>query len=152
MQKNKAFFYSTVFIIFLQVCSFRNSYAMTPEETIQLGTEVTGSIIAESIQAIIGAGSCIGAMVNVYEVGKDVKSYLCPSMEEQVRDLEIQKQLELIELRRNLRTCLIENRKSTEKGLLGLPSQCENVAFLLGIMGSPDEVEKKMTVFKAFNK
>lgn len=150
MQKNKAILYSSVFIIALQGCSY--SYSMTPEESIQLGSEVTGAVAAESMQALIGAGACIGVVVNVYEVSKGVKSYFCPSMEEKARAEKTQKQLELIELRRNLRTCLIENRKSTKKESLGIPSQCEQAAFLLGINGSPDEVERMTNVFKAFNK
>jgi len=157
MQKNKVLFYSAVFIITFQTCSY--SCDIPPEETAKLADEVakvaseaTKTALCESIDTISAVGACVGLVVNLYDIGKDVKSYLAPSKDEQARAQEVDKQLELIELRRNLRICLIENRASTEKGSLGIPSQCEQAAFLLGTMGAWNEVERMANIINKFNK
>lgn len=152
--KNTVTFYGSVFIAALQACSY--SYAMTPEEAAaKLACEATGAVALKGIEQVSGAGAWIGLGKNVYQVGKDVKSHFSPSKEEQVHAREINKQLELIELRTNLRTCLIKNRTSIKQGsqgLLGIPYQCEEAAFLLGMNGFSDEVDKMVAIANAFNK
>lgn len=146
--KNKTTLYRAVFIIALQACS--HSYAMDPEETVNLTCQATGATAV--LEGLSKAGAWVGVATNVYHVGKDVKSHIYPSKEEQVHAQEINKRLEFIELRKNLRICLIKNRTSAEKGQLGIPTQCEQTAFALSVMGYHDEVDRMIAIANTFNK
>lgn len=151
ISKNKVTRYKAVLIVALQACS--HSYAMVTEEAAKLACEATGTIAAlEGLKVVSGASAWVSLATNVYQIGKDVKSHFYPSKEEQVHAQEINKRLELIELRKNLRTCLIRNRISTQKGPHGIPSQCEQTAFALSIMGYRDEVDRMIAIAHIFNK
>lgn len=141
---------SFIFIIALQACSY--IYAITSEEAAKLACESTGATTLNGIQEVIGIGAWIKLGVSAYEVGRDVKTHFCPNKEEQIHALEINKQLELIELRKKLRTCLIKNRTSIKKGSLDIPFQCEEAAFLLLNMISSDEIDRMIAIVDSFNK
>lgn len=125
---------------------------MTPEEIINLAYEAAKGAASEDMDVIVGVGHCVDLAVNVYGVGKDAHAHLYPSKEEQARIRESEKQLALVKIRKALRECLVRNRTSTEVGSLGVPTVCEKTAFIFGLMGAQDEVDKMKAIFNEFNK
>ncbi len=97
-------------------------------------------------------GSCIGLVVNVYDAGKGIVSYVLPGDTEQARAREIDKQMELIKLRRELRKCLIRNRTTREKGPLGVPTPCSELARAFSSLETSGEVTRMAIIFNAFSK
>jgi hypothetical protein len=112
-----------------------------------LGDAVGGAVIE---------GMCIVSVAklaqNAYSVSNGIASYVCPNDAEQAQAAEIAEQLKLLELRKELRNCLITNRKETKKNSLGIPAACDQLAFLLGNLGARDEVTRMAAVFNVFNK
>ena len=149
MQKNKILILALTF----QICF--GSPDIPLAEVTKLASNVSGevakTVLSESIETISGVGTFIKLAVNVYDIGKNTKSYFAPSKEEQVRAENIDKQLKLIELKRNLRLCLIKNKESVQKGSFGIPSECEEIALFLSTMGAWDEVNRMIHVMKKFD-
>jgi hypothetical protein len=142
--------YISIFIIVVQGCCY--SHAMDSQIATELAYEATKAAIKENLKAVVGAGSCVGLVVNAYTLSKDIKSYVSPSEEEQANAREIDKQLELLELKQSLRACLISNRKNTNMSSLRVPTVCDELAFALGILGARDEVDRMTNIFTVFNK
>lgn len=122
------------------------------EEVVELAREAAKEAISESLQAVFGAVSCISAVANVYSAGKGVTAYFYPSKKEQVVTQEGEIKLEVMELRKKLRACLVSNRKNSEKGNLGIPVLCEQMTLALGMLGAGDDVNRMVTIFNKFNK
>lgn len=150
MHHIKKTLYISTFIIVAQGCFY--SHAMNSQVVTELASEATKAAIKENLKAVIGAGSCVGLVANVYTLGKDIKSYASPNEVEQANAREIDKQLELLELKKQLRTCLISNRKNTDMSSLRVPTACDELAFSLGILGARDEVDRMTDIFTVFNK
>ncbi|MBI2344457.1 hypothetical protein HYV10_00085 [Candidatus Dependentiae bacterium] len=153
MRKNKIFLYSIIFIITFS--TYFCSSDMPTEEAAKLANDIANeaakTALNESLETITAVGACVGLVVNLYDIGKDAKSCIAPSKEEQVRAQDIDKQLKLIELKKKLRLCLIKNKKRVQKGSFEIPSECEETALLLGTMGALNEVHRMINVMKEFD-
>ena len=149
MKNTKNTFLAWMFIV--AITGSAVSYAVGSEDIADIACEAAKSAFKENAEALLGAGSCLQAAVNVYTVSKDLKSYLCPSEEEQVEAIEIDKELKVLELKRLLKGCLIQHRKSIASGPLEIPVECEEMAIVLGLLGEHTEALRMAEIFKRFN-
>jgi hypothetical protein len=89
---------------------------------------------------------------NMYTIGNHAKSYFFPSEAEQAAALEAKERLKLIQLRSELRECLMSNGKEREKGPLGTPAACNEVAQAFGLLDKHGELARMVAISNAFNK
>ncbi len=132
MQK-KQLFYNSILILVLQI-SFYNVLKAS-----------------EAFPIINNVGNCYFFGRNVYKLVQNTNNFLNPTQERQDQIQNIQEQSNLIKLRKNLVTCLVENRKNAIKKSLEIPSECEHAAFLLGSAGATNEAERIIIAFKNHN-
>lgn len=150
MQKSKRHIFGLIFAAVIH-SSFCN-YAMNSQETAEKAFEIANIAISENLRIFFGVGSCVGLIANLYDVNKELKSYICPSDEERAYELEIAKKIKLLELRKKLRTCLVDKRKNIERGVLGIPCECEEAAIELTLFGGHVDADKMIAIFNLFNK
>lgn len=151
MQKNKVILYNSLCLIALQVCFHSSIIASKPTIQLDTATEAVSAMsipFSEAVQVINNFGNCYFFARNVYALGKNTNKLLNPSQERQDQIQNIQDQLELIKLRKDFVTCLVENRTSTQQGSLGIPSECEGAALLLASAGAVHEAERMVMAFK----
>mgnify|MGYP003407487809 CR=1 len=133
MQKNKAIFYNSIFII-VQIF-FPNI--------------IKGSEILQTLQNV-SSSYFFGR--NVYTLGQNTNKLLNPNQERQDQIQNINEQLKLITLRKQFITCLVTNRTNITKESLGIPFECEQAAFLLASAGGIHETERMVEIFKTHTK
>lgn len=151
MQRNKAILYGSVFIIAMQAHSC--TYAMDPVgEAINLTYEATKKAGGDILQSVAGAGACVKLAINVYTIGKDVASYVCPSEQRMADVRAIEKEIEVMALKKELRECLIKNRIGAQMGPIGAPVVCEDLIIMLSTRGKADVADKMMAVFNKVSK
>lgn len=150
MQKGKKFIYSLLFVvaIYATFCG----HAMNSQEVAESTFNLANIVISKNLRIFFGVGSCVGIIVNTYGLSKDLKSYFCPSDEERADELEIEKKIKLLELRKKLKTCLVDKRKNIERGELGIPCECEEAAIELVLFGGRVDAERMITIFNIFNR
>ena len=88
------------------------------------------------------------AVKQLWDMSKDVKSYVSPSMKEKARELEYMEKYALLKSKKELKECLT-SKSAQKKGALGLPSDCENFAHAFAKAAGDDELDK---LTRTFNK
>ncbi len=140
----------TLFIMFMG-CSFKQVHA-AEDAAKGIVEGIADAASSEGLQALSGAASCFRLAGNTYALGKDLKSCIYPSDEEQGYADEIKEKMKLLELRKAFRGCLINNKASAELGPSGIPSVCEETARMMIIEGDEAEFNRMANVFNMFNK
>ncbi len=134
------------------VASF--SYAL---ETVadQSANVAVGELAKTALKEVIGVGfggiQCVNAITSIYYLGKDIKSYVSPTMAEKTRLAEAQEKYDLLMARKEFRECFISNSKSP-KNSSGIPNVCADVAEFFALTADQDEFNKAMKVFNRLYK
>ncbi len=138
-----------VILILTAFTSFEHMQASDVET--KVAEEVVKNVAAESAKAFFGAANCLGLVAETYQTGKDIHSYFNPSAQEQAKAQTTENQLRLVTLRKEFRTCLLNNR-SARRGPLGIPYVCQEKAEIFGLAGGHEEANRMIEVFKMFGK
>ena len=118
---------------------------------ISVASEVVGEVAKTAsidyFATASGVTSCATAGIQVYSVGKDIKSYTFPNEEEQLKDRETNKKIALIKAIVEFKHCLINNKLSVVRGSCALPTICEEVALILIRCGGEKEASEITAIF-----
>ncbi|MBI2344459.1 hypothetical protein HYV10_00095 [Candidatus Dependentiae bacterium] len=114
------------------------------------------SSVGQGMVAVAGVGVAIYGITQLYPIGKEVATYICPSEEQKILNAErleaAQCRLDLLRAEKSFRQCLVSNRLNPKRGFSGLPSDCEDVAEAFASMGGFNEVKQAMEFFNTFRK
>lgn len=103
---------------------------------------------------IAGVGVTAYSIAQLYPIGKEIASHLCPTEEQKIQqkaNLEYAKQrLRLLEAEAEFRECLIKNRINHDRDTYGLPIVCEASAATLANLGKYHEVEQAIYYFNKY--
>lgn len=103
---------------------------------------------------VAGVGITAYSIVQLYPIGKEIASIVCPSDEQKIqRKLSLksaQQRLQLLEAETEFRECLIKNRLNQDIGACGIPTICEAAAATFAHLGKYQEVEQAIYYFKKY--
>ncbi len=120
------------------------------------GAEKVANAVKDSSSSLAGVatgavwvfGAFTGAFAakQLWDMGKDVKSYISPSMKEKALELEYREKYALLKARKELKECL-SSKTSHKKSQLELPSDCEDFAHAFARASSEEELTKIIRTF-----
>lgn len=96
---------------------------------------------------VLGAAVGIWGSWKLYTAATEIYRYNHPSEEEQARENEAAEKNKLFKAKHEFRTCLMD-KAPTERNLSGLPTACEEVARMFGMIAGASELNNMATNFK----
>jgi hypothetical protein len=94
----------------------------------------------------------ISLATELYSLGKATRSYLSPNEQEQAKATQVNRDIKFLNSQQAFRSCLMQNRNSSQIDNSGIPTTCENAAYMLAMFAGQDEVERLTGIINKYKR
>ena len=89
-----------------------------------------GQVVEKTIEAMAAAGPYVSVVLQAYNMGQEIRKFNLPTEEERAHALSVNEKYVLLTAEKELQSCLIKNRSTTERGHSGIPTVCQEITCL----------------------